>query len=254
MNKSTNWLHWIQNVLSLTPFVRPRLARFLDNADKKGLLGRYPLIGNAIAVIAPLKWLDNKLKYPILTIGRLVLSLALVVLCVNLTTYNESYKSLVNTKVVSQLAPDPKPVTTAPYDGRISMPDYISNVTKEQFRFTTESITVALKKSAITESLYGSIGALPRGLLFYILWSLLFLVLGNTISQREQRAFEINRPYREIGKVFMDNFQVFNAYIQSDTNIPQTLKDSINNNSTSSLPPISQLELNQVIEIKTKTS
>jgi hypothetical protein len=239
--------HTIQSILSLTPFVRPHLTIFLNNADKKGLIGRYPLIGNLIDFFPPLKWLDNKLKYPLLTLGRVLLSILLIIAVMNYTTYNPEFKSFVDKNIITIFTQKPKLADIPKFEGFGGLKEGISTMVSENIRYATESTTHNLKESILAQSLYGAIGALPRGLIFYLLWSLLFYIFGNSIGQREHKAFETNRPYRELGKIFVDNFGVFNTYIQNDPKIDPKLKAKISSKINENKIPVTKEELLAVV-------
>jgi hypothetical protein len=246
MSKNLLTYH-LQSLLSLTPFVRPHIEIFLNNADKKGLLGRYPIIGNLIDVLAPLKWIDNKLKYPLLTLGRILIATLLVVAVMNYTTYNPQFKSFVDNSVITRFTQKPKPAEIPKFEGLGGLKEGVSIMVSENVRYATESTTHNFKESVLAQGLYGAIGAFPRGLLVFIIWSVLFYLLGNSIGQREQKAFETNRPYRELGKIFVDNFEVFNNYIQNDPKIDPRIKESINAKISSNKSPISKDELMAVV-------
>jgi hypothetical protein len=239
--------HTLQSLASLTPFVRPHIEIFLNNADKKGLIGKYPVIGNIIDVVAPFKWVDNKLKYPLLTLGRVIVALLLVGSVMSYTTYNEDFKNFADQTIISRFTTKPKDANVPKFDGLNGLKEGITTMVSENVRYATESTAHNLKQSILGQVLYGAIGAFPRGLIVFILWSLLFYLFGNSISQREQKAFETNRPYREIGKIFVDNFEVFNTYIQNDPKIDPKLKESISAKISEKKAPISKEDLLAVV-------
>lgn len=239
--------HTLQSLASLTPFFRPHLEIFLNNADKKGLIGKYPVVGNIIDVIAPLKWIDNKLKYPLLTLGRIIIALLLVGSVMSYTTYNEDFKNFADQRIITRFTTQPKAADVPKFDGLNGLKEGITAMVSENVRFATESTAHNLKQSILAQILYGAIGAFPRGLIVFIIWSVLFYLLGNSIGQREQKAFETNRPYRELGKIFIDNFEVFNTYIQNDPKIDPKLKATITANINEQKTPINKEELLAVV-------
>jgi hypothetical protein len=202
----------LQDLLAFTPFVSPTSQRFYKNADRSGLLGQNKFLRFVLAFLPPLKWLDNKFKYPFLTLGRIALYVLLLVLFSNFTLYNNSYKTLVDEKIINYYfaLPIKNENTKTNFVERFnSLGDDIKN----EVNFSIETAKINTFRTLTAEGFYGSLGLILRIILFYILYSLLFFIFGNTIAQKEQLALEKMRKVREVGQDFIDNFPSFLAYL-----------------------------------------
>ncbi|MGL4758445.1 MAG: hypothetical protein ACRCXZ_03865 [Patescibacteria group bacterium] len=212
-------INLIRNILALTPFVRPTMDKFYKLADKDGFLNRIPLIGGIINLLPPLKWLDSKLKYPILTIGRIILALVVVYFGINFTINNQQYHEIIDNKIIPTLAPEPKRLESKTEEnknngfGFDSFRNSIGNAAETAAKEAEYQKNIAsnlLAKNFLGELFRGSsLGVLIRGPLIWLAYSLLFFLFGNTQGQLDSRALSQVSGLRSIGTEFVKNIGMF---------------------------------------------
>ncbi len=202
----------LQDVLSLTPFIPPNMTRFYKLADADGFLYRIPLFKPVLNILPPLKWIDSKLEYPFLTIGRIVVSLVVVYCGVNFTSTNQEYRTFVNKEVIYKITPSPVLLQTNTGSGSNPLQNSFNNIQEtfqNQIKFASDNASATIKQSLLSELLYGSIGVLVRGPLIWVGYSLLFFLLGNTLSQRDSKTLSRISGLRTIGTEFINNLNKF---------------------------------------------
>jgi hypothetical protein len=205
---------FIQDVLALTPFVPPTMERFYRSADKEGFVSRFPVFGSLLNIFPPLKWVDSKFKYPILTIGRIIVCGLVVWNVVNFTIYNEEYKTIVNNQVVNRIFPAPVKAIVAPVNSGNFVTDGFKNQQANAANETSYLIEVAKTgtgQNIIKELFYGATATIVRAPIVFLLYSLLFFILGNTTSQKDAQALTKISGVRTIGEGIVKNLSAFVA-------------------------------------------
>jgi hypothetical protein len=201
----------IQDFLSLTPFISPTMDRFYKRADKDGFLSSIPAIGGILNFIPPLKWIDSKFKYPLLTIGRIIVSIIVVLTCLSFTNDNAQYKEFVNTNVTNKIIQEPELEVvpefkvTNPVEMGANLSKNLSASIGNQFK-QQQTATFRSFSNGILSSPNGVIVRAP---IFYLLYSLLFFLFGNTLAQRDGKALSRISGVRKIGEEFINNIQNF---------------------------------------------
>ena len=202
----------IQELLSLTPFVSTTKERFYKSADKEGFLSRIPLFGSLLNVVPPLKWIDSKFKYPLLTIGRILVCGFVIWNMINFSLYNENYKSFVNNQVINRILPAPiKAVVPEAKSGNFIL-DGFENQKANAANETTyliESAKNGTSKGFLREFFYGATAVIVRAPILYLLYSLLFFLFGNTTAQQDAKALARISGVRQIGEVVVKNIASF---------------------------------------------
>jgi hypothetical protein len=204
----------IQDVLALTPFVPPTMERFYRSADKEGFVSRFPVFGSLLNIFPPLKWVDSKFKYPLLTIGRIIVCALVVWNVVNFTLYNEEYKTIVNNQVVNRIFPAPVKTVVAPVNSGNFISDGFKNQQANAANETSYLIEVAKTgtgQNIIKELFYGATATIVRAPIVFLLYSLLFFILGNTTSQKDTQALTKISGVRIIGEGIVKNLSAFVA-------------------------------------------
>jgi hypothetical protein len=212
----------VQEFLSLTPFISPTMDRFYSGADKEGFMSRIPLFSSILSFIPPLKWVDSKFKYPLLTIGRVFLSLFIVLTLINFTNENQHYKEFTSHNITNQIIKEPE-LEVVP-DFKVTNPlEMGTNLSKNLSASITNNVKKTqnqLSRNTLNGIISGPAGVLVRAPIFYLIYSLLFFIFGNTISQREQKALSKISRLRQIGENFINNISQY---------ITQEKLDLINN-------------------------
>jgi hypothetical protein len=204
----------IQDILALTPFVPPTMERFYISADKEGFVSRFPVFGSLLNVVPPLKWIDSKFKYPLLTIGRIIVCAFVVWNIVNFTIYNEDYKTFVNNQVVNRIFPAPVKAVVTPVNSGNFITDGFKNQQANAANETNYLIEVAKTgtgQNIVKELFYGATATIVRAPIVFLLYSLLFFVFGNTTSQKDAQALTKISGVRSIGEGIVKNLSSFVA-------------------------------------------
>jgi hypothetical protein len=202
----------IQDILALTPFVPPTMDRFYRSADKEGFVSRFPVFGSLLNVVPPLKWIDSKFKYPLLTIGRIIVCGFVVWQVVNFTIYNPDYKTFVNNQVVNRIFPSPVKAVVTPINSGNFITDGFKNQQANAANETSYLIEVAKTgtgQNIVKELFYGATATIFRAPIVFLLYSLLFFIFGNTTSQRDSQALTKISGVRSIGEGVIKNLSAF---------------------------------------------
>jgi hypothetical protein len=202
----------IQEVLSLTPFVPPTKERFYKSADKEGFVSRFPVFGSLLNVVPPLKWIDSKFKYPLLTIGRIIVCGFVIWNVINFTIYNTEYKSFVDNQVVNRIFPNPVKAILTPIKSGNFITDTFDNQKANAANETSHLIEVAKTgtgQNLLKELFYGATATIVRAPILFLLYSLLFFLFGNTTSQQDAKALTKISGVRAIGESVIKNLSAF---------------------------------------------
>lgn len=202
----------VQDILALTPFVPPTMERFYRSADKEGFVSRFPIFGKLLNVVPPLKWIDSKFKYPILTLGRIVVCCFVVWNVVNFTIYNEPYKVFVNNNVINRIFPNPIKAQLTPTKSGNFITDSFENQKANAANETSHLIDVAkigTGQNLLKEFFYGATASIVRAPIVFLLYSLLFFLFGNTTSQKDAQALTKISGVRSIGEGIVKNLSLF---------------------------------------------
>lgn len=177
-----------KEILSYSPFFAPDMNRFYKN--------NYRL---------PNKF--NKIPYPFLSLGRLLLSILVVYALIIISLGNPSYKEIIDREIINKnlVTPTKKPL---PVDSNInpiqSQLDNISNTIKNEVDFAIESTKITTSRYILGELFYGHLGLIIRVLLVYLVYSFLFYLFGNRISQRERKARTNMVDMTKIGQIILN--------------------------------------------------
>jgi hypothetical protein len=202
----------IQDILAFTPFVPPTMDRFYRSADKEGFVSRFPVFGSLLNVVPPLKWIDSKFKYPLLTIGRIIVCGFVVWHVVNFTIYNTDYKTFVNNQVVNRIFPTPVKAVVTPVNSGNFITDGFKNQQANAANETSYLIEVAKTgtgQNIVKELFYGATATIVRAPIVFLLYSLLFFIFGNTTAQRDSQALTKISGVRSIGEGVIKNLSAF---------------------------------------------
>jgi hypothetical protein len=210
----------IQDILALTPFVPPTMQRFYRSADKEGFVSRFPVFGSMLNILPPIKCVDSKFKYPILTIGRIIVCGVVVWNVVNFTIYNEEYKTIVNNQVVNRIFPTPVKAVVTPVNSGNFVTDGLRNQQANAANETSYLIEVAKTgtgQNIVKELFYGATAKIVRAPIIFLLYSLLFFIFGNTTSQKDSQALTKISGVRSIGEAIIKNLSSFITPEQNQT-------------------------------------
>jgi hypothetical protein len=202
----------IQDILALTPFVPPTMDRFYRSADKEGFVSRFPVFGPLLNVVPPLKWIDSKFKYPLLTIGRIIVCGFVVWQVVNFTIHNADYKTFVNNQVVNRIFPSPVKAVVTPINSGNFITDGFKNQQANAANETSYLIEVAKTgtgQNIVKELFYGATATIVRAPIVFLLYSLLFFIFGNTTAQKDRQALTKISGVRSIGEGVIKNLSAF---------------------------------------------
>jgi hypothetical protein len=189
----------IQDLLATTPFFSPSFKRFQKKAVQNGPFGEIPGVGMIVKANPILSFFDDRLKYPLLVFGRIVVSILITFLLVQFT-FSQPWKNFVENNLLSIVAPEP--VKEELQESGNFFTDGSKRAQIETDYLIDKSANQIYKSSWI-QFLSGEFFAIIRMGIIYLLIYLIYLAFGNTIPQLEKKQLKETSKMAELSRKFI---------------------------------------------------
>jgi hypothetical protein len=199
-----------QTLGQFTPFVPPDLAQFERKAPTSTLLGRLPY----------LSLFENWFKYPILVTGRAIVSIIITIFLAGLTL-SPTYQTFIQENIIDRWLPQIELKIEQGSDSGNLIEDFWNNATGT----FTNAKSVAEReviRNATYQALAGESFVIVRGIVIFLLYSLLFWLFGTNISSLEKLALQRQANLGLIAKSLLHQTRKQADYWQSQRLIPPT--------------------------------